>query len=285
MKDSLGSPAAELLPFEREHFHLEYQKYFETKRANFFRSIHVFQELWDCFQTLNDIWQRDIEDTQHLHDPKQMMPSLLFRYAHARFLIATELGFSCCIGDAFGSIRGGIEAVAQGHKIHREPHLAKVWTERGKGRAEDERYKQAFEHNKKTSLFPSQHGFERLHECWKWSSELGSHSNVVAVGKGFEEVIGDGKQTWVFHHFETDPRKLATFLFALLMASSEMEQVFYKCFEQRLQLDTQLGDKRGDLRQRTKQQGEFLRKKYSLTGNTFVSELNEGPKARSREAG
>jgi hypothetical protein len=282
MSDNSKAPTAELLPFEQAHFHPEYRKYFQMKRHNFFRAISEFSGLWECFQTLADIWQRDIEDTQHLNDSAQMLPSLMFRYAHARFLAAMELGFSCCVGDAYGSIRGGIEAVAQAHKIYREPQLATVWTTRGKGKEEDERYKEAFEHNKKLSLFPAQHGLEKLYECWKWSSELGPHSNVVAVGKGFEETIADGKRTWAFHHFETEPRKLAVFLFGLIAASTEMEQSFYKCFEQRLQLDTLLADKRGDFRQKVKQQGEYLRNKYNLTPNTFVSELDQRRRAGAK---
>jgi hypothetical protein len=280
MSDAPKPLMAELLSLEQANFHPEYQKYFRQKRHNFFRAISEFRELWECFQALNDIWQADISDLEHLRESAQMLPSLMFRYAHARFLLAMELGFSCCIGDAFGSIRGGIEAVAQAYKIHREPKLAIVWAERGKGKDEDGRYKQAFERDKKLSLFPAQHGLERLYECWKWSSELGPHSNVIAVGKNFEDATSEGKQTWVLHHFETDPRKLAVFLFALLQASSEMERAFYKCFEQRLRLDIQLGDKRQQFFQRKETQREYLRTNYRLTADAFVSDLNEKQKQK-----
>src|SRR5437879_869148 len=106
------SSAPELLPIEKERFHGAYQEYFRGKRQNFFLSLTRFRELWDALQLLNDIWRRGFSDTERLRDQTHMLPRTIFSAAHARFLTAIELGFSCCIGEAYSILRDGIEAVA-----------------------------------------------------------------------------------------------------------------------------------------------------------------------------
>jgi hypothetical protein len=193
-----------------------------------------------------------------------MLPSAIFRYAHSRFVVAIELGFSCCIGDAYSVLRGGIEAVAQAHKIHREPPLACVWSEKEKGEDEETRFKQAFEYNKATSLFPGQHGLGELFTYWKQFSNLGPHSGVSSVGKSFEQVITGETVTWAMHYFETNPQKLALYLFALLQASLHMEKAFYSCFEPRLKLDTELDRTRDKVEHQKEQQRQYLWATYKL---------------------
>ncbi len=264
MTDSIQSPAPELFPFEQQNFHAEYQRYFNAKRGNFFRSITVFNGLWGCFQTLNDVWHREIEDLEHLREAAQVLPCLMFRYAHSRFVIAMELGFSCCIGDAYSVLRGGVEAVAQAHKIHREPQLATVWTEKEKGEPESLRFKQAFEFNKATSLFPAEHGLGELFTYWKQFSNLGPHSGVCSVGKSFEETKTGQTVTWALHYFETNPQRLALYMFALLQASVHMEKAFYSCFEPRLKLDVELDKIRSSVELQKEQQRKYLWATYKL---------------------
>jgi hypothetical protein len=193
-----------------------------------------------------------------------MLPSVIFRYAHSRFVVAMELGFSCCIGDAYSVLRGGIEAVAQAHKIHREPHLASVWSEKERGRDETERFKQAFEYNKATSLFPAQYGLAELFTYWKQFSNLGPHSGVSSVGKSFEQVTTGHVVSWAMHYFETNPQRLALYLFALFQASSHMEKAFFSCFKTRLELDTELERMRTSVEQQKVQQSQYLWATYKL---------------------
>jgi hypothetical protein len=64
---------------------------------------------------------------------QSLLPKLIFTSAHPRFLTAIELGFSCCIGDAYSVLRDGIEAAAHAHRIYKEPAAGKVWTTKHQG--------------------------------------------------------------------------------------------------------------------------------------------------------
>jgi hypothetical protein len=257
-------PVTELFPFEQQNFHAEYQQYFGLKRGNLFRSITVFNGLWECFQNLDDVWHREIENLEASLATTQMLPSLMFRYAHSRFVMAMELGFSCCIGDAYSVLRGGIEAVAQAHKIHRQPDLTPVWTNKARGKTEMEQFKHAFEYNKEISLFPAEHGLSELYIFWKQFSNLGPHSGVHSVGKSFEQVTTGETIGWNLNYFETDPQRLAMYLFALFQASFHMEKAFYSCFESRLRFDMKLERMRGSVEQQKKQQWQHLSATYKL---------------------
>src|SRR5260370_15584384 len=151
--------------------------------------------------------------------------------------MAMELGFSCCIGDAYSVLRGGVEAVAQAHKIPREPQLAAVWSNKEKGEPESLSVKQAFEFNKATSLFPAEYGLGELFTYWRQFSNLGPHSGVCSVGKSFEEIKTGEKVIWALHYFETNPQRVALYLFAMLQAPVNIEKAFYIFFEPQLNLD------------------------------------------------
>jgi hypothetical protein len=111
----------QLLSLEEQRFHDEYKTYFKHKRGNFLKSITEFADLWECFQSLDDIWHREMIDLEVSSDQHQLLPKMLFMAAHARILTAIELGFSCCIGDAYSILRDGIELVTHAHKIAVEP--------------------------------------------------------------------------------------------------------------------------------------------------------------------
>ncbi|MBZ5645241.1 MAG: hypothetical protein LAO19_20980 [Acidobacteriia bacterium] len=264
MSGNQSADIVEVLPFEKIRFHARYLKYYAAKRQNFMKCTQDFRDLWDCFQYLDDIWQNEISDIEVIREPTQMLPSLLCRYGHSRYVVAMELGFSCCIGDAYSVIRGGIEAVAQAHRIHREPTLTNVWTDKAKGKAEEERFKQEFEHHKATRLFPAEHGLSELFFYWKQFSSLGPHSGIHSVGKSFEEITAEKKISWAFHYFETDPTRLATYLSALLQASGHMEKAFHSIFEPRLKLDAVLDGMRDRFNQKRQSQIEYLQKTYKL---------------------
>jgi len=257
------SPTSELFLFEQQQFHAEYQAYYKAKRANFFRAMTEFDGLWDCFQSLNGIWFREIQDLDESQQAAQSLPCLMFRYAHSRFLVAMELGFSCCIGDAYSVLRGGIQAVAQASKIHRQPRLAVVWTEKEQGKEQENRFKQVFEADEE-SLFPAAHGLAELYRCWKHVSDLGPHSDVRSLGKRLEEATAGKSVNWGLHYFEKHPHKLATYLYVLFQASFYMERVFYSCFERDLKLDPQLERIRAIFQQQKERQKKYLQANYRL---------------------
>ncbi|OFW38504.1 MAG: hypothetical protein A3J28_02765 [Acidobacteria bacterium RIFCSPLOWO2_12_FULL_60_22] len=235
-----------LLPFERQNLHLHYKDFYITKRNNFFATIQAFPELWRCFEFLNDIWQREFADLERGRDVKTMLPSILFMNAHARFLVAFELAFSCCTSDASNVLRSGIESVAYAHKILRQPELAVVWLDKDEGAEERKAYERAFQKNKRESLFSPEHGLGMLYKCWCDYSEIATHSTVASIGLRFQSVETPTDISWRLNYFEADQPNLAAFLFSFLVASLHMENVHFRSFEGRLKLDVRLGRMRSD---------------------------------------
>jgi hypothetical protein len=253
-----------LLPFEDQCFHAEYKTYYRHKRANFFKALTEFADLWECFQLHNDIWMREMSDLEILRDQYHLLPKMLFTAAHSRILAAMELGFSCCIGDAYSILRDGIESVTHAHRIFMEPSAGATWANKERGKPELAAYDKIFTQNKRENLFPEQHGLRRLHFFYARFSEMATHSGVVSMGKNFKDMSAPEALTWGGSYFETDARKLALFLLTTLLVSSYMEEAFYGCYETRLNLDSGLVDMRSKFHALRDRQRSFLKKKYNL---------------------
>jgi hypothetical protein len=259
-----GKPVVELLPLEKECFHKDFAEYYTGKRQNFFLTLTAFRPLWDCLHLLNDIWMRESSNLEHLTEQTHLLPKIIFMAAHARFLNAIELGFSCCIGDAYSVLRDGIESVAHAHKILKEPATAgAAWSEKHQGKTQKGTYNKIFEEKKKDNLFPDGvPGLRQLHFYYEQFCELATHTSVTSIGKSFQDVSEPGMMRWAFHYFETNPQRLAAFLGALLQVSTHMEEVFYSCFETRLKLDPELDRMRSQFLLLRQQQTQHLQKIY-----------------------
>jgi hypothetical protein len=251
-------PPSELFPIEKDCVHTEYEKYFKGKRQNFFLSLTAFRPLWDCLQLLNDIWMREMSDLEHLSDEMHLLPKTIFSSAHARYLNAIELAFSSCIGDAYSILRDGIEAVAHAAKMVREPTTIGHWTNKHKGKIEEGAYKKIFEEKKKGNLFPNWHGLRQLHVYYAQFCEMATHTSMTSLGRGFVDKSVPGQIVWGFNYFETNPQRLAALFRALLLASAHMEEVFFRCFETRLDLDPELVRMREEFRAKKIQQARYL---------------------------
>ena len=203
-------------------------------------------------------------DLKVLRDKDYLLPRMLFTAAHSKFISALELGFSCCIGDAYSLLRDGIEFTAHAHKIFSEPNVAKIWTEKMQGKAQAGAYDKIFTHNKKKNLFPDKFGLKPLHMYYAQLSEFGTHSNTTSLGKSFKDASTPQTISWGFHYFETDPRKIAIFLFAMLVISAHVEETFFGCYETRLNLDYELVEMRGKFNRIKEQQRAFLKATYKI---------------------
>jgi len=95
-------------------------------------------------------------------------------------------------------------------------------------------------------------------------SEIGAHSNTTSLGKSFKDASTPTAITWGFHYFETDPRKIAIFLFSMLVISAQMEETFFGCYETRLNLDYELVSMRAKFNKMKEQQKAFLKAKYRI---------------------
>jgi hypothetical protein len=235
-----------LLASEQEILHGDYKEYFKTKRYNFLASVQQFPALWECYQLLDQIWLREFNDLERLREPVQILPMVLFMYAHAQFRVARELGFSCCFGEAWNTIRSGIEAVAHAYKLVREPRLLRVWIEKDDGKSQKKAFREAFEANKEENLFPSEYGLEELHRFYSDFSELGTHSTIGALSLRVETDHAPANFGLAHNYFEVEPRKVALYLALILRASCHMERAFYNCFDLRLKLDPELPKMRAE---------------------------------------
>ena len=257
-----------LLPFERGKLRGDYKEYFKTKRNNFFATIQAFPQLWGCFLLHDDIWLREFDDLGRLQDPNQMLPVSLFIHAHSQSRIALELGFSCCIGEAWNVVRSGIEAVGHACKIMREPHLGPVWLQKEDGPAEAKAFNRAFQQSKKESLFSPHYGLGKLYEYWSNFSEWGTHTTVGSLGKrmAFQETATDLNSR--LEYFEADRKRLATFLYSLVDASYCMEKAFFGAFT-RLNLDPELAKMRNRFEAQKQATAQRIIRRFRLTPPTI----------------
>lgn len=253
-----------LLPEEEQAFHQQYADYYRMKRGNFFQSLKVFRGVWDCLQLLHDIWQREMSDLQSISDQYHLLPKMLFSAAHARFLTAIELSFSCCIGDAYSILRDGIESISHAYKLSHEPNLTAVWSNKHHGQIEEKAYDRVFTYNKRINLYPDRDGMNHLFTYYGQFCELATHSSVTSLGKAFKDASTPSNVRWEYHYFETDQTKLAIFLFALLQVSAHMEEAFFACFESRLKLDPDLVDMRSRFHKEKETQRRQLKAAYRL---------------------
>jgi len=253
-----------LLPEEQQSFRQEYAKYFQLKRGNFFKSLNVFRGVWDCLQLLCDIWQQEMSDMESLTDQNQLLPKMLFTAAHARFLTAIELSFSCCIGDAYSILRDGIESISHAYKLFHEPNLIPTWTNKHHSEADGKAYDLVFTYKKQRNLYPDKDGMNQLFTYYGQFCEMATHSSVTSLGNAFKDASTATSLRWEYHYFQTDPNKLAGLLFALLQVSAHMEEAFFACFESRLKLDPGLVDMRTRFSTEKETQRQSLKATYRL---------------------
>jgi hypothetical protein len=259
------SEQGDLLPVENAHLRGEYRNYYLHKRNNFFATIQAFPKLWDCFLLLDEIWFQEISDFKRIGDLRQPFPLVFLMNAHAQYRSAFELGFSTRLGDAWNVLRTAIESAVHGLKIYREPQFAKVWLEKDDGKQQFEAFKDAFERNKRESLFPASHGLDRLHNYYSQFSEWGTHTTLSAMSARFRTEESTTDVQWILDYLETDPSKLAASLFSILDASHAMEKAFFQCFRDRLQLDTDLVKMRSEFERRKLEVRDGIVARFKLT--------------------
>jgi hypothetical protein len=256
-----------LLALEQEILHGDYKEYFKTKRYNFLASVQQFPALWECYQLLDQIWLREFNDLERLHEPVRVLPMVLFMYAHAQLRVARELGFSCCFGEAWNTVRSGIEAVVHAYKLIREPGLLSVWIEKNDGKSQKDAFHQAFEAHKKKNLFPSEYGLEELHGIYSEFSEFGTHSTIGAVSLHAETDCMPTNFALRHNYFEVEPKKIALYLARILTASSYMETAFFNCFDSRLKLDPELPKMRAEFSVAVDSTNSDLLRRFEIPGD------------------
>jgi hypothetical protein len=263
-----GSPkdADLLLPFEQENLRGDYREYLVAKRKNHRVTLKIFPELWDCFLCLDEIFVREFFDLERI-SRQSLLPSHLFKGSHAKMRVALELAFSTCIYDAWNAVRSAIELAAHARNIHRDPKLGAVWLGKDKGKAESEAHKDAFERDKKKTLF---HGLERLHQYYSMYSEISTHSTVSAMSLRNTFDTEDGKEKLTMHFFETDPQRLGPFLYSTLSACWLIENELFSCFRDRLDLDHHLVQMRLELEQKKARALSELIQRFNIPHPTIV---------------
>jgi hypothetical protein len=257
-----------LLPFEEANILGDYRKYFISKRTNYFTTIHSFPNLWRCYVALDEIWTREFSDLQRITQPGQVLPLKLFMNSHAQFRVAFELGFSTCLGEAWNVVRSSIETAVQAHKIRRQPELALVWANKDHGKQEFEAYRNAFERNKKQSLFPREHGLLELHQYYSNYSELGTHPTISAMALRHSVTADEKDVNWRHEYLDTHPERIAPFLLVMLNAYALVERAFFDSFSGRLNLDIELVQMREQFTTAKAQTAAWIMEKFRLTPAT-----------------
>ena len=248
-----------LLPFEQARLRRGYREFYKAKRKHFFTTIGYFNELWDAFQMLDEVWDREIQDVSRPAAPIQILPAQMLILSHGRLRIAGELAFSGCVGDAWSIIRASIELAVHARRILSKPELAKVWLNREDGDAEKKAFKKEFWYEKKERAFA---GMSRLLEYWQICSEWGSHSNVAVVAmRTRSQEAAEGSRIEV-SYMEGDASRMAHSLHLLLDAGWETENVFFQAFEDRLKLDVSLLEMRSRFAKRHDDLREAILKMY-----------------------
>jgi len=253
-----------LLPFEEEQLHGEYRNYFSTKRTNYFASIEGYPGLWNCYLRLDEIWTREFSDLEHIRDTGHVVPLMLFINSHAQYRIAFELGFSTCLAEAWNIMRSSMETVATAHRIHGEPNLARVWQDRTDGPAQKKAYKVAFEPDGKKSLFIATPALKELYVHYQRYSDWGTHPSTAAIAIRHSIHATEKGQHWMLNYLESDPKRIATFLFSMLNVCELAEGICFDCFKPRLELDDRLVRMRGDFCKRKNDIASSIIKQFNI---------------------
>jgi hypothetical protein len=251
-----------LVPFEIQNFPSEYRQYYAMKRNNLFASIQGVPDLWNCYHVLDQIWFREFEDLKTSPAPRRMFPLLLYFNAHAKMRVALELAFSGCLGEARSILRDAIEFVAHAHAMCTDSALQKVWLEKNDGKAALEAFKNAFERHKTTGLF---NGLPELQKSWSELSETGSHASPSAIADRFVHMSTDQHIEFRLKYTGADPEFWEMSLFSMLLTCSTMENTLFSDYDDRLKLDNQLMQARGNFDRRKELLREQVKSKFNLT--------------------
>jgi hypothetical protein len=241
-----------LLPAEDINLREPYREYFTTKRRNYLSVVRELPGLWDCFLRLDEIWARDLNNMGVVWERERPAIISMFRHSHQQFRIAFELGFATAITEAWSIMRGSIDTAMVAHKIFREPNLLSVWARKSDGKTQKNAYRQAFT---SANLFPAEYGLTELQSFYRDYSEWGTHPGLGAISMHTKIEARSTGQDWNHTYLETDRKRTAAFLFQMLEASALVEGACFKCFEDRLKIDSGLMDLRSQFDKRKKHTG------------------------------
>ena len=226
-----------LVKFEQNNIPAYYKDYYRNKRHNFCVTIQKMPYLWNCYLSLDKIWEQEFEAMQNLSDPSLMFPMTLYMSGHAKMRIAFELGCSACLAEAHSILRDAIEAVAHGHRLALNPPLIEVWLKKDDDEMASKSYKQEFEYEKADRLFKD---LKELHELWKRFSEFGSHTNLNSMAERFRIETTATHLQYKCNYTGSQPEILGPALFEMILAFNFMEAALFRVCESRLKLDLKI---------------------------------------------
>ena len=122
-----------LTEFEKHLLKGSFAEQYEIKRNNFFATIERFRPLWNCFMTLDEVFEREFETLQPISNIDHIFPKLFFVSCHRNYRLALELGFSCCFFQSCHLVRESIEAVYQASLLLKQPEKINIWLDKAQG--------------------------------------------------------------------------------------------------------------------------------------------------------
>jgi hypothetical protein len=152
--------------------------------------------------------------------------------------------------------------------MYSDPHLVHVWSDKDGGKAQWRAFKEAFEKDKKNSLYSGCRALTELYEYWGYSSDWGSHTSIAALATRFRQSNSSGEIGWNVDYFEVEESRVAMTLYSILDVSFHMECVFYEVFQQRFKLDPSLVDLRTRFLEMRGALAQSIQKRYGKDVNS-----------------
>lgn len=148
-----------------------------------------------------------------------------------------ELAFTGCLSEARSILRDAIEFAAHSHRMVTEKGLQKIWLNKYESKESTEKFRRAFERNKRDGLFK---GLDELHDKWRQLSEIGSHSNIKSICDRFAKTESADQIEFQLIYSGGERRSWAISLFSMLLICFGMEHLFFFDYASRLKLDCEL---------------------------------------------
>ncbi|MCH8305404.1 MAG: hypothetical protein IIB94_09790 [Candidatus Marinimicrobia bacterium] len=252
-------------PLSYEHFDEQLGEFWKIPNSNFERSVNNLPTLWKLFNNLDTIFHRGLDDCSTNAGVKKVTPLLFFWQSHRYIRASIKPLFSTQLPEALNILRMSIEPAVIGKKMLDNFNSIKIWIEQDKTEDTKKEYNKMFVKNKRNNLFPENDQLlNSLYSYWQDYSNLATHSNKD--GTDFWLISSDSDLDKIFNvkYVEHKESIILASLISALSCSEIIEKLFYREFNSRLKLDTELARLRYEFSILLKNERLRIIKKFKL---------------------
>ena len=203
--------------------------------------MHNLQTLWKLFNNLDTIFHRGLDDCSTNAGVKKVTPLLFFWQSHRYIRASIKPLFSTQLPEALNILRMSIEPAVIRKKMLDNFNSIKIWNEQDKTDDIKKEYNKMFVKNKMNNLFPENDQLlNSLYSYWQDYSNLATHCNKD--GTDFWLISSDSDLDKISNvkYVEHKESIILASLISALSCSEIIEKLFYREFNSRLKLDTEL---------------------------------------------